>query len=1311
MSAGEQAAYAGHYTSLIAWDAGEQRDLVAADEVAIAECFNDWPSGLDEGTTSVSIDGFIVDATRYVTIRTAAGHQHTGKPGTGFWMKVDVASAALYVNDKYTVIDGIEVVQTKVSTSGRGIAVGDDGDNSKIHDCIIRNEQNGNALNLSKCDNAEVINCLAIHNTGVGISIAYTNTGRKIHNCTVIAEGACTAGINHTAGAASDIEVSNCLVVAKAAGSYSASAYNEGLATFTNSYNNAASDAETNTPPGTNPLTTNVVSTDFIDLENDDLTPVFGSALVNGGYNVGQTTDLKALSYTVGATTYQPVGAIRGVVENIKTLRASGGDYSLMSTWESSEQKDLTLVDEISVLECYNDWPSGLDDVCSVTGSIIDENRYTVIRAADGHGHDGTPDTGFRMFGWNGGGVLGGADDYARYEGLQVTQTKTNASSNSAFNSEFGDYLIIKNCILIHNGQGNGLRWAGGTDNVAYNNLVIVAGNNGIGRGFNPNYSRSGRKLLNNTIVFTGAANAGIDFSKSSGLDISNNVVVLKAGASLSTGAYNLPIADGSNSFNNAAYDGSTVTPFGTNPITTDIVSSDFFDLENDKLTPSIGSQLIGAGYDTGLTEDIKGIPYIDSESTQRIPVGAFRGQVEIVKTIKSTGGDYDTLNAWEAGEQRDLTSLDEIAVAECYAFQTASSNCTISGWTTNEYGFIHVRAAPGEEHGGVVDTGFIHYHASNAGTFGIEQDYTVVEDITVKKNHTTGSNHCISFKNSHIRINRVIADTIESPAFKGQGSSEVDAVLNNCLAISHSGGTAGGLTNYHGDVTLNNCTFASNGGNAVWNSGGNVTGNNCVVAPGYTTQAYPSGMSGTNNAAYNGSTVTPPGTNPVTVDITNSDFTDAANNDYSLASGSQLIDQGTDLSSTFTVDIAGTTRDATFDIGAFEYVSGGATVHEVSITFDVSMSDSVSGAGSTLSVTVNEAVNAGDSAVGNSIVEKSLSEGVQLDDSESSNLITDKTVTEAVSLGDSSSANMITDQSVTEGVVLDDSPSAQATVQAAVVEAIQAGYVTSASAQYNVGLSEGVQAGFQATTGSVVDVSIIEAIQAGESVTGRAIVQGNLTEAIQAGATQSSTAVINAAIQEVAQLGDSYSTGNIVAVFLTEGVGLAQSLTGNQISDVALTESFSASDVLSPAANYNVSLNESVSLSYSLAGNITIEAAITESVAMADSYDRTVEVNLHVTETAALADSLSTLTEYNVHLTENVGLSAELLTTALVNAGLTESTILSVSTVGSVIALDLVTPDGRTFTVKLEDRQLNVALDSRVFTIPKDDRVLVVPA
>jgi hypothetical protein len=68
-----------------------------------------------------------------------------------------------------------------------------------------------------------------------------------------------------------------------------------------------------------------------------------------------------------------------------------------------------------------------------------------------------------------------------------------------------------------------------------------------------------------------------------------------------------------------------------------------------------------------------------------------------VIHTIKPSGGDYTSLSAWEAAQQRDLVALDEIAVAECYAFED-TTRVTIDGWTTDATRNIIVRPAPGAQ-------------------------------------------------------------------------------------------------------------------------------------------------------------------------------------------------------------------------------------------------------------------------------------------------------------------------------------------------------------------------------------------------------------------------------------------------------------------------------------------------------------------------------------------------------------------------------------------------------------------------------------
>jgi hypothetical protein len=80
--------------------------------------------------------------------------------------------------------------------------------------------------------------------------------------------------------------------------------------------------------------------------------------------------------------------------------------------------------------------------------------------------------------------------------------------------------------------------------------------------------------------------------------------------------------------------------------------------------------------------------------------------------------------------------------------------------------------------------------------------------------------------------------------------------------------------------------------------------------------------------------------------------FTDSANEDFTLAVGTTPIDAGSDLSAYVTVDKRNYARDATFDIGAYEYgaSSGDETAPTVSTaTIDVT--------GTTLTIVFSEPV------------------------------------------------------------------------------------------------------------------------------------------------------------------------------------------------------------------------------------------------------------------------------------------------------------------------------------------------------------------
>ena len=109
------------YTSLSAWEAGEQRDLTATDEIAVARIEGTWTN---PDTTPVTIDGWTTDATRYIRIYTTPEARHTGKwDNTRYRLESGNFGAKIVNNQQdYTRIEGLQIHHSGGGGSSAGIS-------------------------------------------------------------------------------------------------------------------------------------------------------------------------------------------------------------------------------------------------------------------------------------------------------------------------------------------------------------------------------------------------------------------------------------------------------------------------------------------------------------------------------------------------------------------------------------------------------------------------------------------------------------------------------------------------------------------------------------------------------------------------------------------------------------------------------------------------------------------------------------------------------------------------------------------------------------------------------------------------------------------------------------------------------------------------------------------------------------------------------------------------------------------------------------------------------------------------------------
>jgi hypothetical protein len=321
--------------------------------------------------------------------------------------------------------------------------------------------------------------------------------------------------------------------------------------------------------------------------------------------------------------------------------------------------------------------------------------------------------------------------------------------------------------------------------------------------------------------------------------------------------------------------------------------------------------------------------------------------------TVKSSGGDYSSLSAWEAGTQGTLT---EIATAEVYGMSDTTA-CTIAGSTVTSSFYRRVVPASGAEAQMPPNTSGTAYDLNGSGgtRLTVDEQYARIGAIQVRNTGTAANSEGVFVGASNALFERTYASSAVGGnvghAYYLSGPSGV--IFRNCVGAVPSTSHVDSAAWSH-DVatyTCQNCTAIGGSGGygfRVWTNASVLT--NCLASMnGGGTAFYSS--SGTWHASTNynaASDATAPGANSRNSQTFT--FVNAASYDWHLAStDAGAKDYGTDLSGTFTTDFDGVTRSGSWDIGADEYVAagGGSTT-----AIDTDGTSTVNGSGASLAST-----------------------------------------------------------------------------------------------------------------------------------------------------------------------------------------------------------------------------------------------------------------------------------------------------------------------------------------------------------------------
>lgn len=366
-----------------------------------------------------------------------------------------------------------------------------------------------------------------------------------------------------------------------------------------------------------------------------------------------------------------------------------------------------------------------------------------------------------------------------------------------------------------------------------------------------------------------------------------------------------------------------------------------------------------------------------------------------ITHTIKpGGGGDYTSIEAWKSAQSRNLVAADEIAQAELYSGGNVSANpgfrFDIASFVTDDTRYVDWVVPSGERHQGVYDTSYAYMEKTITGNTGYytpdKHNWTGLQyfmnsastlvygarwDYTAAANYTTTVDSCI------IRAKHVSNSNPGAVEVRASGSNSFTVVYKNCILTKEpgSGVKSGRVALMLGFSATYTCTLNMYNNTLVWTdtslTGGThnslvsyyangflVSENNYHGLPGVGTDDTYLAISGGNltEGTYDAGTYTDVAIPSIPYSTSTFVSVTSGSEDFTLASGSGLIDVGTDLSgSGVTTDIVGTARPvgSAYDVGAFEDNSGDKTFAdtfaghgELGITVAVELHESASLAG-----------------------------------------------------------------------------------------------------------------------------------------------------------------------------------------------------------------------------------------------------------------------------------------------------------------------------------------------------------------------------
>lgn len=733
------------YTSLAAWEAAMQGDLVANDQISIASCLAPGTSAPDvsAGLDYLLIDGWTTDATRYVSISSPVGSRHSGRwDDTKYIIAAgDIAAgytaAVIRLNSiAYCRIDFLQVSSEVVNASIDGIlSAGPTGD-IYITNCLIRENTNklykGLAAIRGLAGNIYARNCIGYgFQVGFRYYVASSQYVGVASGCTFIsnsyavmgfAGGPAMTAIN-VYGAISSIEIGAVAFVNVSTMQECASS---GIADGSATYYNIANSVESGAA--------------FIDnlYGSEDFHIHYNSQLATkGAYDANNLLDIDG---ETRLSTYYCIGADWEAYQlpplvSLKTVDDTDGDYTSLVAWEAGEQRNLTATGVIAKVHCY---PLQSADVGGfyLAGWGTSEAYHVEISSPVGERHSGKWDSSKYRISADGFSIQ---TTYTVIEYLQIY-----LNSGSVKLEGIGVKCTILACMIKGNGTGNSVPLQVSTGN---NKIINTCVTETATYCFFTDYS-NGYNRFWNCIGVTQSASLAAFYCQYAWVDyLYHCYAVMQGTSSPIQGTWaSTQFCAGPNFASGLQIAYSTTT------------GAYFKNVSNNQEDFHIGelSQLRNRG-----TIPIEAP--LDFESETRTNPNEIGPDFFILKlapvetkTIKQTGGDYSSVSAWEAAEQSNLVSLNVIKQALCFTMPD-SIGFDVSGWTTSSFNYPLIEADASAYHNARYDT-TEGYRITNARV-GCYQAYTQIKGLWVQSAISFGYPYMFQMQADYVIVDRVYVE------------------------------------------------------------------------------------------------------------------------------------------------------------------------------------------------------------------------------------------------------------------------------------------------------------------------------------------------------------------------------------------------------------------------------------------------------------------------------------------------------------------------------------------------------------------------